>query len=263
MSHRELDRRLANSSTTKGSTSWTAKDVTTLAFSATAIVLTLVGTWFQFFRNTAHLSMAVSHVIIHFEERKPNLDFQSLQDSYDVSFLNTGNRPILITTIRRAIKRLSNADINSLEKMQPRRLALMEQKRPPTPKQVLNLAKRVLDALPSCSEPFIGGHSYWQKYQHNGMDHKQSPVVIGPGEFFVMSGLKMFEEFIKEDTVSDTEKVTYMLCLEVDFIKPNGLEGSKSLPVALATVGSYTTANNLKSLLVLSTSTFSTMRSID
>src|SRR5271155_994237 len=112
-----MNRRVSKSrffkSTLRDEKSFPYKDVLTGTLSATAIIISLTGTWFQFFRSTAHLKMAIADIYVDLEDKKPNADVQILNDTYNITFLNNGNKPIVLKTMTRTIQKLPKNDLET------------------------------------------------------------------------------------------------------------------------------------------------------
>src|SRR4051794_34964720 len=208
------------------------KDIISIVFSSLALALSLISTWFTFFWNESHLKMAIASGYAKLDDVPAG--GHSLTSFFDVSFFNDGNKETLLRDISLSVAKL---DKNSLDKVNAFESKYAD-RRTKLGNDPQNLAATDTEwnqefptVMPDCPQ---SGNFMWRKYQHEGKDEGQGPVVVKEGEFFIARKLEFFPTPYEGFLIKDDDKTADVLqCLTVRFIKANGSEGTRTLPVSL------------------------------
>lgn len=193
------------------------RDIITLSISAVALIVALIGAWFQFFRSESHLKLTVASSFHHIAKnvsKLRDLDIQDYDDSYSIGLLDDGNKDILIKSITRSIYRIDPV-IREEDLIHG----------------VLATAQSNADGTPTCPQKRASELS-WQSYEHEGQVGQQGALVIKAAQFFTMNKLKFAEFFLPRELTAKAETAELLVCFNIRFVKPNGTEGSSAVPAA-------------------------------
>jgi len=150
-----------------------AKDIFSLSIALLALIVSLTGMWFQFFRDTAHLKLFQSELTIPTLSRPVSgsnpYDFTQL---YTLGFLNDGNKEIMITEIGQSLYRgIDNGPDEP--PLVGRRLATFHMRD---------------KASPVCPSP--PDEVEWLAHIHENKKYPQGLIVVKPDTFYSMGNLQ-------------------------------------------------------------------------
>jgi hypothetical protein len=189
------------------------KDVLAITVGTIALVVSIVTLWFTFFRDVAHLKAYVSsyYTILDTNIIKfAGADAQSFESTEDIILLNDGNKDIVVTNIFQGIAKVGlideAADLSN---------------------QVLGTIRKDKSGAIHCEK--IPGLNGLRSYKNGDKEEGQAPIVILAGRFYAMDKTKFYPMPIFTKTAPSDNKVTMAACLRIEFLKPNGIAGSKDI----------------------------------
>jgi hypothetical protein len=225
------------------------KDILTLTLSAIALLVALVGAWFQFFRNEAHLRITVADGTQSIDKTVSNfrgLDIQTYDDVYNVGLLNDGNKDVLVTSMTRSMYVVD--DVKKEEDL---------------PHGVFATVQLRANVSPQCPKSGAG-EFLWQSYDHDEKNAQQGVAVVRADQFFTLNRLKFAGFFLPRELAAKGQTTQILICFKISFVKPNGKEGVNSVPVALLSVKrDEGSPDAVDRLIHAGTTTFSGLQSVD
>src|SRR6516164_151994 len=108
-----------------------AKDIATLTIALLALFVSAIALWAQFFREESNLHLAVPQVFFHFETNEDGTTTgntfengvfsRSIIGEYNIAFLDTGNRPVLVKYVNQSIIDITSKNFLLLHDIDARR----------------------------------------------------------------------------------------------------------------------------------------------
>jgi hypothetical protein len=174
------------------------KDLLSLTFSAMALTLSLVTAWFNLFYYHPSLKMAATQFQPTLDIAGPRAEVQNLHSTYDIAFVNDGNKPVLVTWIDQSFASVGEKAKKSLREIY---------------NSYENCTSEELEKI-SSEHPRVSGIAN---------------IIVKPGEFYVKENIDI-ETLFYTDNIADDY---FLVCLNVYYVTPNGIPGNSNIAAAV------------------------------
>jgi hypothetical protein len=186
-----------------------------LLVSTLALLVSTIGVWFNFYREVAHLKTVVSQAFGNIDEEVSpfaKFDAQASKATYSIVFFNDGNKDIVVTSISQALMKVD-----------------VQQRAGDLIRGIFGTTTVDAQKTPICNEQSENG---LQEYYSDEQQKSQGAFVVKAGQFYIMSGATFFPMPIFTNVATEGTPSTIASCFHIEFVKPNGSAGDKSVLAA-------------------------------
>jgi hypothetical protein len=192
------------------------KDLIAIGISSLALLMSIIGVWFNFFRDVSHLKIVVSQAFGHIEENVlqfAQFDSQAFNAKYSIVFFNDGNKDIVVTSISQALTKVD-----------------VQQRHGDFGRGIFGTTTVNAQRMPICDQS--SGENGLQEFYIDGQKQSQGAFVVKAGQFYIMSRTTFFPMPIFTNVVAEGTPSTIASCFQIGFVKPDGSAGKNSVLAA-------------------------------